>query len=117
MRRGDIFFVNLPSPPSSQGREQAGQRPAIVVSSDQRQLENPMVMVVPFTSQLNALRFPYSIQVDPSPENGLSLPSVAMVFQLLALDKSRLFRRIGHLEAIYQEQISQMMKLMLDLNS
>lgn len=117
MRRGDIYFVNLPAPPNSQGREQTGIRPVLVVSSDHHQSENPMVMAVPFTSQLNALRFPYSVRIEPSSQNGLTSPSVALVFQLLALDKSRLFRRIGHLDTIYQEKINEILKLMLDLNS
>ena len=117
MIRGDLFFVKLPSPPNNQGREQTGDRPVLVVSSTHHQSDNPMVMVVPFTSNLNALRFQYSIQVEPSTQNGLTLPSVAMVFQLLALDKSRLFRKIGHIEDIYLIKINENMKLMLELNS
>jgi mRNA interferase MazF len=54
-----------------------------------------MLMVAPVTSNLAALRFPFSVRVEPSPENGLTMPSVVMVFQMRAIDKARIIRRIG----------------------
>jgi mRNA interferase MazF len=51
--------------------------------------------MVPLTSQLAALRFPATVRIDPSPENGLTMPSVAMVFQIRALDRTRFIRRLG----------------------
>jgi mRNA interferase MazF len=54
-----------------------------------------LVLVVMLTSQLAALRFPASVRVEPTAENGLRVPSVAMAFQARALDRSRFRRRIG----------------------
>ena len=56
-----------------------------------------MLMVAPITSNLAALRFAFSLRVEPSPENGLTVPSVVMVFQMRAIDKTRIIRRIGQL--------------------
>lgn len=39
------------------------------------------------------------------PANGLTLPSVAMVFQLRAINKRRILRKIGELEPEYMAQI------------
>ena len=56
-----------------------------------------MLMVAPVTSNLAALRFAFSVRVEPSAENGLTLPSVVMVFQMRAIDKARIIRGIGQL--------------------
>jgi len=54
-----------------------------------------MLMVAPVTSSLAALRFAFSVRVEPSNENGLTTPSVVMVFQMRAIDKARIVRKIG----------------------
>ncbi len=77
MARGDVLLVNLPA---SDGREQNGRRPAVAVQTDVA--GEPMLMVAPITSNLKALRFKFSVKVEPSTENGLDLPSVVMVFQM-----------------------------------
>ncbi|MBF0200956.1 MAG: type II toxin-antitoxin system PemK/MazF family toxin [Desulfamplus sp.] len=92
MTRGDVILIRLPS---SNGREQSGYRPAIVVQKDMT--EEPMLMIVPVTSNLSASRFAFSVRIEPSMENGVTLPSVAMVFQMRAIDKNRIMRKIGSL--------------------
>src|SRR6266513_906111 len=92
MARGDVLLVSLPS---SDRREQSGRRPAVAVQTDQA--GEPMLMVAPVTSNLAALRFAFSVRIEPSAENGLTTPSVVMVFQMRAIDKARIVRRIGRL--------------------
>jgi mRNA-degrading endonuclease toxin of MazEF toxin-antitoxin module len=46
---------------------------------------------------LDALRFPATWRIDPTPANGLSSPSVALVFQLGASDIRRIQQRLGRL--------------------
>ncbi len=77
MAHGDVLLVSLPA---SDGREQNGRRPAVAVQTDVA--GEPMLMVAPITSNLKALRFKFSVKVEPSTENGLDLPSVVMVFQM-----------------------------------
>jgi mRNA interferase MazF len=91
---GDIHWVELPA---ANGREQAGRRPAIILQDDGHASASPMVLVVPLTTSKAALRFPGTIQVDPTPENGLSHESVALVFQLRAIDRKRVKERLGKL--------------------
>jgi mRNA interferase MazF len=100
MARGDVLLVSLPD---SDKREETGNRPAIAV-----QIEiafSPMLMVVPVTSSLGAMRFPFTIRIEPSKLNGLTLPSVAMVFQMRAIDRKRIIRKIGELESECLKQI------------
>src|SRR5687767_9474546 len=96
MTRGDLYWVDFPG---GAGRAQAGRRPAIVVQGDQALAKLPTVLVVPCTTQQDALRFPGTVLVEPDASNGLRQPSVALVFQLTSLDKRFLGSRIGSLSA------------------
>jgi mRNA interferase MazF len=92
MARGDVLLVSLPG---SDRREQSGRRPAVAVQTDVA--GEPMLMIAPVTSNVGALRFAFSVRVEPSPDNGLTTSSVVMVFQMRAIDKTRIIRRIGRL--------------------
>jgi mRNA interferase MazF len=109
LSRGDILLVALPD---SDKREEQGTRPAIAVQADDEQ--SPLLMVIPVTSSLKALRFNYTVEIPPSELNGLTLPSVAMVFQLRSIDRRRIVRKIGQLEpellASIDEKIWQLLK-------
>lgn len=83
--------------PAASGREQGGQRPAVVVQDAAYGQGSPLVLAVPLTSQFNAPRFPATVQISPSPQNGLSLSSVALVFQIRATDRAKFVQRLGEL--------------------
>lgn len=107
--RGDVLLVGLPE---SDKREEKGNRPAIAVQTDVA--NSPMLMIVPVTSSLGALRFAFTVRIEPSEQNGLTLPSVAMVFQPRAIDRKRIIQKIGELElqylALVDAEIWQMLK-------
>lgn len=108
MARGDVLLVNLP--PSNQ-REQSGTRPAIAVQTDLR--GEPMLMIAPVTSSLSAQRYSFSVKISPTPGNGLTQPSVVMVFQMRAIDKKRIIRKIGHLSDADMKRIDTEIQRML----
>ncbi|MGH9946584.1 MAG: type II toxin-antitoxin system PemK/MazF family toxin [Pyrinomonadaceae bacterium] len=109
MARGDVLLVRLPA---SEGREQGGTRPAVAVQTDVA--GQPMLMIAPITSNLKALRFQFSVRIEPSEQNGLDVPSVVMVFQMRSLDKRRIVRKLGSLSAddlqLVEAQIWKMLK-------
>lgn len=113
MTRGDIAYINLPLVTGS--RTQGGRRPAVLVIADKALRGNPMIMIVPLTTTLAAARFPFTFQIEPSPQNGLSAPSIALVFQLCAADRTHLDSVIGHLEDHHLLMIDTMMQQMLSL--
>jgi mRNA interferase MazF len=90
MARGDVLIVELPE---SELREQSGRRPSVAVQMDV--VGDPLLMIAPITSNIAALRFPFTVRVEPSRENGLTTPSAVMVFQMRAVDKQRIIRKIG----------------------
>ncbi len=92
MARGDVLLVSLPV---SATREQSGRRPSIALQTDI--IGEPMLMIAPITSNLGASRFAFSIQIEPSAENGLTQTSIVMIFQMRAIDKTRIIKKIGEL--------------------
>ena len=92
MARGDVLLVDLPI---SDRREQSGRRPVVAVQTDVT--GEPMLMIAPITSNLRASRFRFTVNVNPSSENGLDLASVVMIFQMRSIDKNRILKKIGRL--------------------
>src|SRR5262247_3085176 len=110
---GEIYSVEIPS---SNGHEQAGTRPAIVVQASQFETRLPTVLIIPLTSRLTAQTFPGTLTIQPDAENNLNMPSIALAFQLRAIDKRRLKRRIGRLSSALLAQVHQTMKELLQLS-
>jgi mRNA interferase MazF len=92
MTTGDIHWIDLPD---ADGREQAGRRPAVVLLTQPYCEQLPVVLVVPLTSALAALRFPGTLLLEPNERNGLRQQSVVLVFQLRAVDRTRVGERVG----------------------
>ena len=77
IQRGDIYFVNL-NP--VQGREQAGQRPVLVLSIDAVNRLPLVVTVVVGTNGENVSRdYPTNIRLAPT-ESGLPMETVFLGF-------------------------------------
>ena len=108
MKKGDICIINLAV---EVGHEQYGQRPAIVISDT----GIGILIVVPLTSNLEALRFPYTLAILPNKQNNLKQKSVALIFHIRAIDKSRVAKIIGKVNKQIEEKINFILKEMLRL--
>jgi mRNA interferase MazF len=86
IERGEIYFVDL-NP--AQGREQAGNRPVLVLSIDAINRLPLVVTVVVGTKGANISRdYPTNIRV-PTAESGLPMETVFLCFQIRSLDPKR----------------------------
>jgi len=86
IKRGGIYLVNL-NP--IKGREQAGRRPVLVISSDAINKQPLVVSVVVGTDAQNVPRdYPTNIRV-PADETGLPKDTVFLCFQIRSLDPKR----------------------------
>jgi mRNA interferase MazF len=110
MRKGEVWRVALPF---TGGHNQAGERPALIVQNNSLIAALPTVLVVPFTSKLTAQRFPGTLVAQPDGSNGLTLPSVALVFQVGAQDKQDLLGNLGVLDSNSLAQIFQLLEQMV----
>ena len=109
--RGEIWQVNL-NP--TQGHEQSGIRPALVVSEDtfNKGLAD-LVIVVPITSIGKGI--PFHVEVKP-PEGGLTMRSFIKCEEIRCVSKQRLSQRLGEVSERTIESVENRIKIVLDLH-
>lgn len=112
MNRGDVYDARL-SP--TEGSEQAGTRPVVVVSRDAINRYSSVVVVVPLTNATNVKRsYPNNVEI-PAGVAGLSVNSVALTGQVRAISKTRLLRLRGSLSSDLIREIDAALRITLDL--
>jgi len=87
VRRGDIWFVNLPMNPHS--HVQGGIRSVLVYQADRLNEKSPVVNVLAVTSKLKRLDLAYHVELPWIA--GLPKKSMVLAEQAFTLDKSKLF--------------------------
>ena len=111
VNRGDVYYANL-SP--SQGSEQGGSRPAVVVSNDVGNNFSPVIIVAPITSKVDKKRLP--TQVELNTDCGLSTESIVMCEQLRTIDKARIMGSpLGWVSFKEMKAIEQAIKISLEM--
>lgn len=104
--KAEVWMVDLKG---RSGHEQKGERPGVLW----RDLDHVgLAIVIPITSSPARENMPHTHPIFPSPKNGLDKESTVMVFQMSCMDKTRLKKRIGGLEA---EDISGISTIMRDM--
>jgi mRNA interferase MazF len=112
MNRGEVYQADL-SP--TQGSEQSGTRPVIIVSRDALNAISTVVIVVPVTGRENKLRiYPSQLEIKAR-DGGLSKDSVALCEQLRAISKTRLKKRLGMLSNRTVAFLNLTLRITLDL--
>ena len=109
-RRGDIWLVNL-SP--TQGREQAGRRPVLIVSEDLLN-EGPagLVIALPLTSTIRPI--PTHVALGP-PEGGLRGRSAILCEAIRSISRERLVVRWGAVSAGTMAAVEDRLRILLRL--
>ena len=85
MRRGEIWWADLPAP--------FGRRPAVLVSRDAAYAVRTSVTLVPLTTRRRGI----AVEVPLEPADGVPRACVANADNVLTVPASRLIRRIGPL--------------------
>ena len=110
IKRGEIWLANL-SP--TKGREQAGMRPVLIMSSDYfNQGFAEIVFAVPITSKSKNIRS--HISVFP-PEGGLTMTSFIMCEAMRSISKERLEKHLGSVSSATLHEVEDTLKILLDL--
>jgi len=90
-------------------------RPAVVVQSNHL-LPYPMVIVVPFTSEIDARPPPFTrLTIDPSPVNGLRRVSQLMIDRIIGLPAATLRPTTGTLDDQQMTEITRLLALWLGI--
>lgn len=103
IKQGDIFWADL-NP--VRGSEQAGFRPVLVVQGDVLTRALPTVLIAPITTNLKA-KGKLTTFFLSSKEHGIPKDSIALLFQLRTIDKSRLTKKIMALSSKDMEEVKQ----------
>ena len=112
MRRGEVYDARLDP---TEGSEQAGSRPVVIVSRDAINAASADVLAIPCTTFRPGRRiYPSQVLLDAG-DGGLDVTSVALGEQVRVLAKSRLGRRRGVLSDEAVEQIDRALLIALDL--
>lgn len=109
-RRGEVWLVDFGDPV---GREQAGRRPALVVSADPLN-EGPagLVIVVPITTARRGL--PSHVEIEPS-DAGLDEVSYAKCEDVKSISTRRLVARLGAAGPEVMFNVGRVLTYLLDL--
>lgn len=107
MKQGEIWNVYFDP---TKGHEQAGNRPAVIISGNLMNSKSDLLIVCPLTSSIkNYMGNPI---LKPSKQNGLELSSELLVYQIRTLSKLRFKKKIG---GISEEQLFKVKETLLEL--
>ena len=108
--RGDIWLIYLDP---TKGKEQAGNRPALVVSDDRlNQSAAGLVIIVPLTSKNKGIDS--HIPLDPE-QDDIKAPSYVVCEQIRAISKERLKKKWGAVSAVKMAQVEESIKFLLGM--
>ncbi len=97
------------APPGAYGKP----RPALIIQSDLF-AEHPSVTICLLSSHLQQTPL-FRYQVEPHPENGLSVPSQVQVDKIMTLPRTKLGQKIGRLQDRQLQEITRLIALWVGL--
>lgn len=105
VRRGDIYMADLTV---SEGCEQSGVRPALVIQNNKGNTHAPTVIIAPISSRMHKAKFPTHVNL-----YCLQYPSFVELEQIRTIDKRRLKNYMGRIDEATQEQVNQAIRISL----
>lgn len=113
MKRGELWWANLPSPV---GSGPGYKRPVLVVQANPFNASRiATVIVATVTSNLALAEAPGNVRIAKS-DSGLPQPSVVNVSQLITLDRSILSGKVKALPGAVMDKVDSGLKLVLSLS-
>lgn len=107
--RGDIFYIQ---PIKTNGHEQQGRRPGIIVSNTSANKYSPIVTVVYLTRQQRKRPLPTHVPIVSTPRQ----PSIALCEQLDTVDIKRLNQWVGMVTDEEMAKIEKALLIQLSIN-
>ena len=111
-RRGEIWFVEFDS---GRGHEIKKTRPVVIIQNDIGNRHSPVTIVAAVTSKLSPTPYPVEVVATPGKGNGLTLPSAINLGQIRSVDRARLMKRLGALDAATMGRVDEALNISLGL--
>jgi mRNA interferase MazF len=112
MKRGEVYNARLDP---TEGSEQAGIRPVIIVSRNAINIASSVILVVPCTTYRSERRIYPSQVLVSAPDGGLTNDSIALAEQVRVLAKSRLLGQRGTLAEETLIKLNRALAIALDI--
>lgn len=109
--RGEIYLADLDP---VIGSEQGARRPVLIIQNDIGNTYSPTTIIAAITSSLSSKVYPTEVRVQAG-TGGLSRDSSVLLNQIKTIDKRRLERFIGRLDAEIMVTVDRSLKLSLAL--
>jgi mRNA interferase MazF len=97
------------------GREIQKTRPALIVQNDVSNRVTDLTIVAPITSTVRFPLNPVHVLIPANRNTGLVITSVALLSQIQAIDKVRLVKRLGALDADTLRRVDEAIQISLGL--
>ena len=111
-KRGSVYLVNLDP---TIGSEIKKTRPALIIQNDVGNQYSQVTIVAPITTGEGA---EYAVEVEvKTPEGGLLHNSLILLNQIRAIDKRRLVKYLGKLNAETMQRVDQAISISLGLKA
>lgn len=110
VKRGEIYWVNW-NP--GRGREQIGERPALIIQNDIGNKIGPTTIVASCSTKITQ-PFPFVVHIKAR-ESGLPENCAVDLGQIMTIDKSRLMKRCGNLSPARMDEVDRAIKISLGL--
>lgn len=111
-RRGEIYLTALDP---ALDREIQKTRPALVIQNDVSNRLSDITIVAPITSTVRFPLNPLHVLFAADENTGLSVTSVALLNQIRAVDRMRLVKRLGSIDARTLGQVDEAIRISLGL--
>lgn len=111
-RRGDIYLVEFDP---ARGHEIQKTRPAVVIQNDVGNRHSAVTIVAAITSKLSPVPYPVEVTLSPTKTNGLAVRSAINLGQIRSVDRTRLLKRLGMLDASTMRRVDEAIKISLGL--
>lgn len=106
--RGDLFYAVLSK--ETRGSEQKGNRPILILQNNTGNRYSPTIIACCVTKSSKKNGQPTHVNIGI-----IKVPSMALLEQIMTLDKSRLGDKIGHLDKSVLKKIDQAIRISLDV--
>ena len=100
-KRGGIYLIALEP---AVGHKVTETRPALVVQNDTYNRNSATILVAPITSAVRLPLSPLHVLLPADSSTGLTVRSVAVFDQIRAVDRKRLIKKLGAVDALLQAQ-------------
>lgn len=111
-KRGEIYLAALDP---TIGHEIRKTRPVLVIQNDVSNRYSAVTMVAPITSTVRLPLSPLHVLLPADYSTGLAVASVAVFNQIRALDRLRLIKKLGQIDASVLPQVDEAIRMAFGL--